>query len=63
MDTRKHHRVRMRLPVRLRWTTPFGQRIELGGQTIDVSRSVLLVSTTEPHTPGITLWVTFPQFK
>ncbi len=60
MDTRKHHRVRMRLPVRLRWTTPFGQRIELGGQTIDVSRSGLLVSTTEPHTPGITLWVTFP---
>ncbi len=60
MDTRKHHRVRMRLPVRLRWSTPFGQRIELGGQTIDVSRSGLLVCATEPHTPGTTLWVTFP---
>jgi hypothetical protein len=60
MDTRKHRRVRMHLPVRLRWTTPFGQRIELGGQTMDVSRSGLLVSTTEPHTPGTTLWVTFP---
>ncbi len=59
MDTRKHRRVRMRLPVRLRWTTPFGQRIEFG-ETFDVSRSGLLVSTTEPHAPGVSLWVTFP---
>ena len=36
-----------------------GQKIELG-ETIDVSRSGLLVSTKERHTPGITLWVTFP---
>jgi PilZ domain len=59
MDSRQHRRVRLRLPVRLRWTTPFGQKIELG-ETIDVSRSGLLVSTREPHTPGVTLWVTFP---
>src|SRR5947208_14948881 len=59
MDSREHRRVRMRLPVRMRWTTPFGQKIELG-QSIDVSRSGLLVSTKEFHTPGITLWVTFP---
>ena len=59
MDTREHRRVRMRLPVRMRWTTPFGQKIELG-ETIDVSRSGLLVSTKEFHTTGITLWVTFP---
>src|SRR5882762_8228504 len=58
-DSREHRRVRMRLPVRMRWTTPFGQKIELG-ETIDVSRSGLLVSTKEFHTPGITLWVTFP---
>ncbi len=25
-DSREHRRVRMRLPVRMRWTTPFGQR-------------------------------------
>jgi len=59
MDTREHRRVRMRLPVRMRWTTPLGQKIELG-ETIDVSRSGLLVSTKESHTAGITLWVTFP---
>jgi hypothetical protein len=59
MDTREHRRVRMRLPVRMRWTTPLGQKIELG-ETIDVSRSGLLVSTKESHTTGITLWVTFP---
>ncbi len=59
MDSREHRRVRMRLPVRLRWTTPFGQKIELG-ETIDVSRSGLLVSTKEPHTSGVPLWVTFP---
>ena len=58
-DSREHRRVRMRLPVRMRWTTPFSQKIELG-ETIDVSRSGLLVSTKESHTPGITLWVTFP---
>jgi len=59
MDTRKHRRVRMRLPVRLRWTTPFGQRIELG-ETMDVSRSGLLVATHESHAWGVSLWVTFP---
>jgi hypothetical protein len=59
MDSREQRRVRMRLPVRLRWTTPFGQRIELG-ETMDVSRRGLLVSTREPHTSGVPLWVTFP---
>ncbi|HEV1995895.1 MAG TPA: PilZ domain-containing protein, partial [Candidatus Acidoferrum sp.] len=59
MDSRQHRRVRMRLPVRLRWTTPFGQKIELA-DTIDVSRSGLLVSTKESHTPGVVVWVTFP---
>jgi hypothetical protein len=59
MDTRQHRRVRLRLPVRLRWTTPFGQKIELAN-TIDVSRGGLLVSTKESHSPGVTVWVTFP---
>ena len=59
MDSRQHRRVRMRLPVRLRWSAPFGQKIELG-ETIDVSRSGLLVSTKESHTPGVTVWITFP---
>ncbi len=59
MDNRQHRRVRMGLPVRLRWSTPFGQKIELAN-TIDVSRSGLLVSTKESHTSGVTVWVTFP---
>jgi hypothetical protein len=59
MDSREQRRVRMRLPVRLRWTTPLGQKIELG-ETMDVSRRGLLVSTKERHTAGVPLWVTFP---
>ena len=59
MDSRQHRRVSMHLPVRLRWTAPFGQKIELG-ETIDVSRGGLLVSTKESHSPGVTVWVTFP---
>lgn len=59
MDLRKHHRAQVRLPVRLRWTTPFGQQIELGN-TINASRAGLLVSSKEPHNPGALIWVTFP---
>jgi hypothetical protein len=59
MDSRQHRRVRLRLPARLRWTAPLGQRIQTG-ETIDVSRSGLLVSTKVPHAPGVSLWVTFP---
>ena len=59
MVTREHHRARIRLPVRLRWNTPFGQKIELC-QTIDVSRGGLLLSSGETHSAGIPLWVTFP---
>ena len=59
MVTREHHRARIRLPVRLRWNTPFGQKIELC-QTIDVSRGGLLLSSGEPHSAGVPLWVTFP---
>jgi hypothetical protein len=59
MYSRKHRRVQMRLPARLRWSTPLGQRIELG-KTIDASRGGLLVSTKERHTPGVSVWVTFP---
>ena len=59
MIPREHHRARIRLPVRLRWTTPFGQKIELC-QTLDVSRGGLLLSVRETHAPGVPLWVTFP---
>ncbi len=59
MQTREHHRVRIRLPARLRWATPFGQKIELS-ETLDVSRGGLLLSTKELHSAGASLWVTFP---
>src|SRR5215467_8051406 len=59
MVTRGHHRARIRLPVRLRWNTPLGQKIELC-QTIDVSRGGLLLSSKELHSAGVPLWVTFP---
>ena len=59
MDRREHHRALLRLPVRLRWNTPFGQKTELC-QTLDISRGGLLVPCTEAHAPGVPLWVTFP---
>ena len=59
MDRREHRRVRMSLPVRLRWAAPLGQKIELS-ETFDVSRGGLLVFTKVPHVTGVPLWVTFP---
>ena len=59
MVSRAYRRVRMRLPARLRWTSPFGQKIELV-ETKDVSRGGLLLSSGESHAPGVSLWVTFP---
>jgi hypothetical protein len=59
MDRREHHRVQLRLPARLRWTTPFGQKTEVCA-SVDVSRGGMLVPCREPHAEGATLWVTFP---
>jgi len=59
MDRREYHRAQLRLPVRLRWSTPFGQKIELC-KTSDISRGGLLVPCSETHAPGVPLWVTFP---
>src|ERR1700744_1592876 len=59
MDRREYHRVQLRLPVRLRWTTPFGQKTEVC-RTVDVSRGGMLVPSSEPHAEGMSLWITFP---
>jgi hypothetical protein len=59
MDRREHHRAQLRLPVRLRWSTPFGQKTELC-KTLDISRGGLLVPCNETHALGVPLWVTFP---
>jgi PilZ domain len=59
MDRREHYRVQLRLPARLRWTTPFGQKTEVC-VTVNVSRGGLLVPCQEAHSEGMSLWVTFP---
>jgi hypothetical protein len=59
MDRREHHRAQLRLPVRLRWSTPFGQKTEVC-KTLDISRGGLLVPCLETHALGVPLWVTFP---
>ncbi|HEY2460032.1 MAG TPA: PilZ domain-containing protein [Candidatus Acidoferrum sp.] len=59
MDRREHRRVQLHLPVRLRWSTPIGQKTETC-ETLDVSRSGLLVPSREAHAAGVALWVTFP---
>jgi len=59
MDRREHHRVQLRLPTRLRWTTPFGQKTEVC-ETLNISRGGVLVPCHENHAEGRSLWVTFP---
>jgi PilZ domain len=59
MDRREHHRVQLRLPARLRWTTPFGQKTEVC-ETVNASRGGVLVPCQEAHAEGTSLWVTFP---
>lgn len=59
MDRREYRRIQLHLPVRLRWTTPLGQKTQLC-ETLDVSRGGLLVPSPETHAPGVQLWVTFP---
>src|SRR5882672_11342256 len=56
---RQHARVRLRLPVRLRWVAPLGQQSEVC-ETRNVSRGGLLLECTERHGEGFPLWVTFP---
>jgi hypothetical protein len=59
MQRRLHPRVRLRLPARLRWSAPLGQRMELC-ETINVSRGGLLLTCKQLHADGLPLWVTFP---
>ena len=59
MDRREHHRAQLRLPVRLRWNTPFGPKTEIT-RTLDVSRGGLRAHCESAHAQGVKLWVTFP---
>lgn len=59
MASRQHARVRLRLPVRLRWIVPPGQQTEIC-ETRNVSKGGLLVACNQHHNEGFPLWVTFP---
>jgi hypothetical protein len=59
MQLRQHARVRLRLPIRLRWAAPLGQQSEVC-ETRNVSRGGLLVACHQHHAEGFPLWVTFP---
>jgi PilZ domain-containing protein len=59
MASRQHARVRLRLPVRLRWISPPGQQTEIC-ETRNVSKGGLLIACKEHHNEGFPLWVTFP---
>src|SRR5262245_16967833 len=59
MDRREHYRVQLRIPARLRWTTPLGRTTEIC-ETLNVSRGGLLVPCKENHATSMPLWVTFP---
>jgi len=59
MQRRQHTRVRLRLPVRLRWVAPLGQKTEQC-ETRNASRGGLLLACHEQHPIGLPLWVTFP---
>ena len=59
VQRRQHTRVRLRLPVRLRWVAPLGQQTEQC-ETRNASRGGLLLACHEEHPIGLPLWVTFP---
>ena len=59
MQRRMHPRVRLRLPARLRWSAPLGQKTEQC-ETINASRGGLLLSCNNIPGEGHPLWVTFP---
>jgi PilZ domain len=58
-ERRRHPRVQLNLPVRLRWQTPLGHLTEVT-ETLEVSRGGLLLRRREPCRVHAMLWVTFP---
>ena len=58
-EIRRHPRARLQLPVRVRWRSPFGMRLEIT-QTFDVSREGLLVHRAEECELHARVWVAFP---
>jgi len=59
LELRKHPRAQLQLPVRIRWQSALGMRLETA-RTIDVSRGGLLVHRAQPCTAPGRVWVVFP---
>lgn len=59
LEQRRHPRAQLSLPVRVRWRTPFGMRLEKL-MTVDASREGLLVARPEPCPLRSRVWVAFP---
>jgi PilZ domain len=59
LELRKHPRAQLQLPVRIRWQSALGLRLETA-RTIDVAREGLMVQRTEPCSPMARLWIAFP---
>lgn len=59
LQRRQYRRVRLRLPVRLRWVAPLGQKFEQA-ETRNASRGGLLLTCQEHHGVGMPIWITFP---
>lgn len=58
-ERRQTPRVRLQMPVRLRWLGPLGTVVEIS-ETLDVSRAGLLVHASECGREDVRAWVTFP---
>lgn len=58
-EQRRHPRAQLQLPVRLRWLGPFGSQLEFC-QSVDASRSGLLIYRPEASQDHSRVWVTFP---
>jgi len=58
-EIRRHPRAQLHLPVRIRWRSPFGMRLEVT-HTLDVSREGLLVYRIDPCELQARVWVAFP---
>ncbi len=59
IEIRRHPRAQLQLPVRIRWRSPFGMRLEVT-HTFDVSREGLLVYRIDPCELQARVWVAFP---
>jgi len=59
IERRRHPRVTLAIPIRLRWPGAFRQALEVR-QTSDISRAGALIESNWAHSPGAIVWATFP---